>query len=107
MVFLYHRDYDTVILALPLVYCAARARSEPGLAGRLFAGCALAIYSILYLNLPLLMFLTAKSQEWGLVGRLIQATLLPYATWLVVLVMIGLVTAESLAGRGKADLASQ
>src|SRR6266566_2587174 len=25
MVFLYHRDYDTLILALPLVYCAAGA----------------------------------------------------------------------------------
>jgi hypothetical protein len=100
MVFLYHRDYDTLILALPLVYCVGRARAEPGTTRRLFAICAVAIYIILYLNLPVLMFLTAKSREWGLAGRLIQASLLPYATWSIVLVAIGIVTAESLA-RGR------
>ncbi len=32
MLFLYHRDYDTVILTLPLVHCAGRVRVTTGLA---------------------------------------------------------------------------
>ena len=39
MVFLYHRDYDTLILVLPLVYCTGRGRTESGFAGRLFTVC--------------------------------------------------------------------
>jgi hypothetical protein len=99
MVFLYHRDYDTLILTLPLVHCIGRACAEGGTAGRLFAACAVAIYLILYMNLPILVFLTAKSQELRPAGRLIQATLLPYATWLILLVAAGLVIAESMARR--------
>jgi hypothetical protein len=102
MLFLYHRDYDALILTLPLVECAGRARSVSGAAGRLLAGVAVAAYLVLYLNLPILMGLTNRSLGWGVTGRLVQATLLPYATWLIVLAMFGLVTAESLAGRANA-----
>jgi hypothetical protein len=106
MLFLYHRDYDTLILAIPLVYCVSRARSEPGRPRQLFTGCAVAIYLILFVNLRILGFLTVGSQSWGIPGRLIQVTLLPYATWLILLVMFGIVTAESRAGDRKARLAS-
>jgi hypothetical protein len=97
MLFLYHRDYDTLILTLPLVYCAARARREAGAARRLFSGCSIAIHAIFYMNLTLLMFLSGKSQLWGVAGRLIQATILPYATWLILLAMAALLTADSIA----------
>jgi hypothetical protein len=99
MVFLYHRDYDALILTLPMVYCASRAHRETGTARYLFSGCSIAIHAILYMNLTLLMFLTGKSQIWGVAGRLIQATLLPYALWLILLAMAAIVTADSLARR--------
>ena len=99
MLFLYHRDYDTLILTLPLVYCVRRARTETGAVRHLFSGCFIAIYGILYMNLTLLKYLTAGSQNWGIAGRLIQATLLPYATWSLLVVMVALVTADSLARR--------
>ena len=99
MLFLYHRDYDTIILALPMVYCTARARTAPQAARRLYLGCALSIYPVLYLNTALLMILTDASRRWGILGRLFQATFLPYATWLILLVMAGIVTALSLEQR--------
>ena len=102
MVFLYHRDYDTPLLVLPLVYCAERARAERGPVGRIFACCAVAICLIFYLNLPILMFLTTRSPGWGVMGRLVQATLLPYATWLILLAAGGIVTAESMARKRRA-----
>jgi hypothetical protein len=107
LVFLYHRDYDTPLLALPLVYCAQRARAVSGPVGRIFACCVAAIGLIFYLHLPVLIFLTTRSQGWGIAGRLVQATLLPYATWLILLIAAGIVTAESLADREKADRPSQ
>jgi hypothetical protein len=48
------------------------------------------------------MFLTERSQMWGIAGRLIQATLLPYATWLILLAMVAIVTADSMARKAKA-----
>jgi hypothetical protein len=99
MVFLYHRDYDSVILALPLVYCARRAHAESGTVGRLYTACAVGLFPILFMNLRILMYLTNESQRWGFPGRLLQATLLPYATWTILLVMAGLTLADSLVRR--------
>jgi hypothetical protein len=90
-VFLYHRAYDTVILALPLVYSAGRARLANGPARWLFAGCAVAILLVLNLNVTLLRSLTHLSLEWGGWGRVVQAVVLPYATWLILLAMLLLV----------------
>jgi hypothetical protein len=101
MVFLYHRDYDTPILTLPLVFCVCRARNETGAVRHLFTASSIAIHAIFYMNLTLLMFLTGKSQTWGVAGRLIQATILPYATWLILLTMVAIATADSLACRTK------
>jgi hypothetical protein len=99
IVFLYHRDYDTPILALPLIYCAQRARAETGPARRLLACCAAATYIIFYLTLPVMILLTRKSQGWGVTGHLVQASLLPFATWFVLLIAAGIVIAESLSRR--------
>jgi hypothetical protein len=93
VVFLYHRNYDTLILALPFAYSAGQARSSGGSRRYLFAGCALAIILIWYLDIVLLGDLQRRSQDWGAGGWLVQACVLPYATWLVVLAMIALAVA--------------
>jgi hypothetical protein len=93
VVFLYHRTYDTLILVLPFVYSAGQARSVSGRSRCLFAGCAIAILLVWYLDIGLLRTLREHSLGWGGWGRLVQAVVLPYATWLVVLTMIVLVVA--------------
>jgi hypothetical protein len=93
VVFLYHRTYDTLILALPFVYSVGQARAVRGRSRYLFAGCALAILLVWYLDIGLLRTLREHSLDWGGLGRLVQAVVLPYATWLVVLTMIVLVVA--------------
>jgi hypothetical protein len=90
-VFLYHRTYDTVVLALPLVYCAGRARLASGRARWLFAACATAILLVLHLNIDVLKTVRVLSLEWGVWGRIVQAVVLPYATWLILLAMALLV----------------
>jgi hypothetical protein len=90
-VFLYHRNYDTVILALPLVYSAGRARLAGGRARWLFAACATAILLVLHLNIDLLKTVRGLSLEWGVWGRIVQAVVLPYGTWLILLAMALLV----------------
>ena len=93
ILFLYHRDYDTVILALPLVYGACQARAASGRQHRLFIAIGLLVIAILYLNAFLLRPLANLTLDWGLWGRVVQATVLPYATWLILQAMILLVCA--------------
>jgi Glycosyltransferase family 87 len=88
ILFLYHRDYDTVILALPLVHCAGRVRVTTGLARRLYAACSLIVIAILYMNAGHLRTLTQWSLAGGVWGRLVQAAILPYVTWLILLAMV-------------------
>jgi hypothetical protein len=88
-IFLYHRIYDMVVLIIPLVYCTGWARAAHGPSRWLFVGTAIAILLVLYLTIDGLWGLTRYSFEAGLVGRLIQAVLLPYATWAVLLAMLG------------------
>ena len=94
VVFFYHRIYDTVILTLPLVYCVGRARIEQGRSRRCFAASAISILLVLYPNTTGLKSLSEASLNWGVWGRLVQATLLTYATWLVMLAIILLYVAE-------------
>jgi hypothetical protein len=90
-VFLYHRSYDTVILALPLVYCAGQARSAGGPARWLLAVAGTAILLVLHLNIDLLREARRLSMEWGAWGRIVQAVALSYGTWLILLAMALLV----------------
>ena len=96
LLFTYHRDYDTVILALPLAYCAGNVPVATGRARLLYVACGLIVIAVLYMNADHLRLLTRVSLRWGARGRLLQATVLPYATWLMLLAMILLVRATSL-----------
>jgi len=86
--FLYHRDYDMVILALPLYYSAYQAQARLERSRWLHIAISLSVMGILYMNAPLLRDITAwtlTAEGWG---RLVQATVLPYATWLLVIAMV-------------------
>jgi hypothetical protein len=91
VVFLYHRNYDAVILALPLAYSAGQARAARGAASWLFTACAVAIVLVLYLKIALLTEVFQWSLSRGAWGRVVQAIVLPYATWAVVIAMVCLV----------------
>jgi hypothetical protein len=88
ILFLYHRDYDSVILAMPLVYGACRVRAAPGRGHRPSVAIGLLVIAVLYLNAFLLRPLAKWSLESGGWGRLVQATVLPYATWMILAAML-------------------
>jgi hypothetical protein len=114
-VFLYHRIYDSVILALPLLYCVDRVRERQ--AGSAIVYKAIATGLVLVLNLPrggLLIRFSDWSQSGGLIGRLIQVFLLPYCTWILLASLFLLwylgrqprgskVSEEVLVARGRSD----
>lgn len=64
LLFLYHRDYDTVILALPLAYCAGKVRVTTGPARWLYTACGLMAIAILYADALFLRLLTQRSLGW-------------------------------------------
>jgi hypothetical protein len=101
--FLYHRDYDMVILVLPLVYSVCRGRAQRGRDRRSFLSLGCLVLAVLYLNAFLLGPLANLSRDWGFWGRLVQGTLLPYATWFLVLAMFVIFLGErSLEDRARA-----
>ena len=85
--FLYHRFYDSVLLALPLAYAAGWARSERGRGRILPAVVGVAVLSVMYLRVNTLRTLTTFSLRAGFWRQVIQAVLLPYATWSILLAM--------------------
>jgi hypothetical protein len=95
VLFLYHRGYDTLILVLPLVYSTGRAQSTSGMVRLWFIGCAVAILLILYLSKGFLHRVQMEVAGWGGWGRLAQAAVLPYGTWLILGVMLALTFAVS------------
>jgi hypothetical protein len=96
-IFLYHRTYDTVILAIPLVYSAGQARVAVGPARWQFVSCALALLLVLNVNVDFLRTVTRLSLEWGVSGSVVQAVVLPYGTWLILLGMVLLVKGARLS----------
>jgi Glycosyltransferase family 87 len=83
-VFLYHRSYDSVILALPLFYCVDRARVQGHCGAVMYKAVATGL--VLVLNFPrggVLIRLSNWSQSSGLAGRLAQILVLPYCTWIL------------------------
>lgn len=92
-IFLYHRFYDLVVLALPLVYAMTRAREVSGKARWLYSLCVLAIVGALYVQVGTLRKLSGDLPA-GAVGTLIEVVVLPYATWLILLALASLAGAE-------------
>jgi hypothetical protein len=89
VLFLYHRVYDLVILALPLTYVAGRAlAAPPGRSRWLLVGAAAALLVALYPSGRLFRTLLPLSQDWGFAGQLAQAVVLPSVTWALLAAML-------------------
>jgi hypothetical protein len=83
VLFFYHRIYDTVLLILPLVYSVSRSQTAQGRSRWWFVTSAIAILLVLFGSAMGMASLTSASLNWGLAGRLVQAVVLPYATWMI------------------------
>ena len=83
-VFLYHRSYDSVIVALPLFYCVSRARDESQ--RRAIAYKLVATGLMLVINFPrggVLIRVSNWSQSSGLAGQTGPDSRLPCCTWIL------------------------
>jgi hypothetical protein len=98
MLFLYHRSTDTIILGLPLLYTAWRATTETGRARLWFTASAVATLAVLLLQRKLLYQAQVFSIGHGSLGRVVQAVVLPYAVWSLLIALaclwLGLRAAE-------------
>jgi hypothetical protein len=103
LLFIYHRDYDALILALPLVHCAGRLGEATGRARWAYAAIGVSTIGVLYMSSTFLRCLTGFTLQWGAWGRLVHAAVLPYATWLILLCMLILFRVEA---RARARFAS-
>jgi hypothetical protein len=91
MLFVYHRSYDTVILALPLVYAMAASREAVGIARTLFmlAGVALLVAMNAYESPQQTAFLEL-TQRLGHAGLVLRAFLVPYPTYATLVALVAL-----------------
>jgi len=103
LLFIYHRDYDTLILALPLVHCAGRLGEATGRARWAYAAIGVSTIGVLYMSSTFLRCLTGLTLQWGAWGRLVQPAVLPYVTWLILLSMLTLFCVEARANAGSAS----
>jgi len=103
LLFIYHRDYDALILALPLVHCAGRLGEATGRARWAYAAIGVSTIGVLYMSSTFVRSLTSLTLQWGPWGCLVQAAVLPYATWLILLCMLILFRVEA---RARARFAS-
>jgi hypothetical protein len=94
MLFVYHRDYDCILLTLPMVHSALRLRAIDGRPRWLYAACGLIVIAVLYIDPKHLKSLREVSLDWGAWGSLVQAVILPCMTWLILLAMALLTTAS-------------
>jgi len=86
--FLYHRVYDSVLLAPALIYCAAGARREVGWSRAMFIASTIGILAVM--NMPRgaeFRSLALWSLDSGIVGRCVQILVIPYAMWCLMGVM--------------------
>jgi len=98
--FLYHRVYDTVLLAPALIYCAAGARREVGWSRAMFIASTVGILAVI--NMPRgagFRSIALWSLDAGIVGRFVQILVLPYAMWCLIGVMAVLCFAPRSDGR--------
>jgi Glycosyltransferase family 87 len=98
MLVLYHRTYDAVVLALPIAYAAALSRSTTG-RQRTWALVSVALL-LAAIDQPreALIDLTEWSLTHGIVGRIVQMTVLSMPTWSVTAALFTLWTCVRIDG---------
>jgi hypothetical protein len=88
MLVLYHRTYDSVLLALPLACGASIALNATGRRRALAIASVGLLLAVTDQPRSALSGLTRWSLQHGLAGRLVQAVALPYATWAILLALL-------------------
>jgi hypothetical protein len=96
LVFIYHRAYDLVLLALPLVYAFGLVSENVGTTRRLAYGSMLSMVLALYLRSA---GLTAMSRQWHESSWSVRALIMPSITWLILAASTMLILAIAKAGR--------
>lgn len=97
-IFLYHRQYDMVVLALPLAYTFMRSLSEPTRRRWFYRACAVGLVGVLFEPVNVLHRLLTFSQSHGAIGRVVEALVLPAATWILLGIVVGLTLVERRRG---------
>lgn len=103
--FLYHRLYDLVLLALPLAFAVGRAlASDRGWSRRLYQLAGLVLIAALYTQVGVLQGLTDRfAGREDVVARVVQGVVLPAPTWLLLAALGVLVAADLRDRRLRAD----
>jgi len=88
MLFLYHRAYDLVLLALPLTYAVGAALGTSGSAARgWFRSMAIALLLSLYRYGRITLIVLRLTEGWTVIGPIVRLLLVPMGVWLLLLAM--------------------
>ena len=93
LIFLYHRTYDLVLLALPLTYAMTSLAESRGRSRLLLGTAALSMTLCLYLKVRAVIDLTAHRDQ---MNGIATAVVLPVATWLILVTLACLYCAARL-----------
>jgi hypothetical protein len=96
LLFVYHRTYDTTLLALPFVWAVGLAVGKESRLRSFHVTTALAILAILFVHPRVVQVMGLHLADIPLVGLLSRTILMPYNMWLLLVSM----AAISLAGGG-------
>ena len=94
LLFLYHRLADSLILVIPLVYATTRAQETSGRTRALYLATAFCTLPVVLMLRQVMRVLGGMSQRSGMVSRLVEVVLSPYACWLILAAMGLLAWAE-------------
>ena len=92
--FLYHRTYDTVMLAVPLVYVVGRSSVAPPQARRWYRAVGLACIAIFSIPDRVQVKLLALAGSGRAIARPVEILAVPVMVWLVLAAMVFLALAE-------------
>lgn len=98
MLFLYHRQYDAVLLTLPLLHATGRAAADNSWRRWLHVAAALCIVGVFTIQLPLLEALRLQAVA-GNLAPIVGAVVMPYCTWALLMGLLSLIVAEWSAAR--------
>jgi hypothetical protein len=101
MLFVYHRVYDAILLALPLVYATARARWTRGPARWLFTASIVAIFLVMNVSLQVQSRIQGLTWHLGALGVPIRMFVVPYATWAALAALVCLWLAACIEARDR------
>jgi hypothetical protein len=90
MLFMYHRPYDAVLLALPLVYAATEASRSRGPVRALLVTSAMAILVAMNTYNSIQVTLLDRSSRLEPAGWLIRALVVPYPTYALMIAFLAL-----------------